>query len=361
MNTQQPTNKLETALLLAMGVVIFLSKPAIYIISLLLIILAVVRLTVNPLYRRSVLDQPLFYASIFLFSLGVISAAVGSNDPNDVGWMAKKTMLIPLTVPFLLAFASNTNRLASLVGIIVGFWIAFILTGNLHDWSWSGKRLQGATWLVDTWGVICAMLIVFMTPLVFKSSLRGIWRLVLICTLLGAILMLLTTGARGAWLGVFLSIFIYLAMKQRTALFIVIALGIFTSFLAQSFYPKQVESTKARITSITSFETNSSAYIRIALWEAGTALIIKQLTSGDKGFWFGNGHDGKNEIANNFYYNEFSDKAAFKPGILEKYDWKINDLHNMYLQSIFHVLASYRPHTQRPRAHAILGSTPFIT
>jgi hypothetical protein len=57
--------------------------------------------------------------------------------------------------------------------------------------------------------------------------------------------------------------------------------------------------------------------------------------AGEKGFWFGHGQMGKGDLANTFYYEIFTHQATLKPGILEEHHWHVNDLHNMYLESIF--------------------------
>ena len=326
------TLKLETAFIFLLGFAIFISKPLIYLSILLLIGVTLVRIATDPDYRYELFDNKLFWASSGVFVLGVVSAAIGSSYAEDIGWMAKKTMLLPMVVPLLTAFTFKTNRIAALSGAVIGFWVAFVLTGNMHNWTWSGGRYEGATWLVDAWGVICAMLIVLLTPLVFLTTVNLRWRIILALTVLGALMMLISTGARGPWLGVFTSVFVYLAFKQRMALVTVALLGGAFLFAANSLWTQQIEAFKERAQSIANVQTDASNYIRLALWETGSGLIQKQLYSGEKGFWFGNGNRGLVEPATNFYRNEFGATANIKPGLLN--DTIIDDLHNMYLQSI---------------------------
>jgi hypothetical protein len=327
--------KLETGFIFLLGLAICLSKPLIYLSTLLLMGVLAVRLLADPEYRQSLFNNRLFWASVGVFVLGVVSAAIGSSHPDDVGWMAKKTLLLVLLVPLLLAFEHKTNRVAALTGVLLGFWIAFVLTGNLYEWRWSGNRYEGATWMVDTWGVLCAMLILCLTPLVFVFASQWKWRAVLMVTLVGAMLMLVTTGARGPWLGVAAGGVLYLAIKQRRALLVVGAIGVAALFVANSLWPQQISAFQSRAQSIANTQTDMSNVIRLALWETGAALITKQLVTGDKGFWFGNGHEGKAALANDFYYNEFKDKATFKPGVLADIGWQVDDLHSMYFVSVF--------------------------
>jgi len=334
----QPTPsalKLETALIFLLGMVIFLSKPMIYLTILLLFVLTAVRLAKSPPYRHEMFGSRIFWASVAVFVLGVLAAAIGSDYTEDLGWMAKKTLPLMMIVPLLLAFSQKTNRTAALTGVVLGFWIAFVLTGNIHYWSWSGERWSGATWLVDTWGVLCAMLILLLTPLVFLTTQNWQWRVVLIATILGALVMLIFNGARGPFVGVAAGLSTYLLFKQQKAFLIIAALTIFSFFSVSQLIPQQTAAVKDSYASIVDFENNPSSYVRLALWEVGAALIKKQLVDGDKEFFWGNGHTGKGELANDFYYNYFIDHAVISPDKLLKLNWKINDLHNMYLESIF--------------------------
>lgn len=327
--------KLETGFIFLLALAIFVSKPLIYLSILLLIAVTLVRVAKDHNYRHELLGSKLFWASTGVFVFGLLSTVVGSGYAEDVGWMFSKTMLLPMAVPLLLAFAHKNNRMAAIAGTVVGFWIAFVLTGDMHNWTWSGDRIEGATWLIDSWGVICAMLIVLLTPLVFVATHSWKWRAVLVVTILGAMVMLITTGARGPWLGVVAGGVVYLAMKQRLAMVAVVALGIATLLALNSLWPHQINAFKNRAQSITNVETDASNYLRLAMWETGIALITKQVVSGDKGFWFGYRKKGKGGLANDFYYNEFIDQAKIKPGVLKEYNWQLTDFHNSYIESVF--------------------------
>jgi len=335
MNIKLPLLKLETTLLFTMGMVIFLSKPAIYLVSLLLLGLTTIRLLTDPEYRHTVFANRMFWASTALFVFGVVAAAIGSSYPEDIGWMAKKTMLLPMVVPFLIAFAEQKNRTAGLLGVLVGFWIAFVLTGNMHNWHWSGGRYEGATWDVGMWGVLCALLMVFSTPFIFNKHYSSSFRFLLALTFICAFVMLVTSGSRGPMLGAFSGILIYMLFNQRTALLTVFVASIVIFFLGSKVWPTQFESFHQRATSVTNTETDASNYIRLALWETGFAQIKSQLLDGDKRFWLGNGHDGHIKVSTEFYKN-FSTYANIKPGLLLDLNQEkiIGDFHNMFIQAI---------------------------
>lgn len=331
---QLALTKSENSLIGLLGFGVFTSKPLIYLALALLIANTCARLAIDETYRQALIPNRLFWASLGLFSLGVASAALASTHPEDAVWMSKKTMVLLLAAPLLLAFQHATARAVALAGLMLGFWSAFLLTGNMHGWTWSGQRLDGATWLVDTWGVLCAMTIVLLTPVIFAQHLPRRWRLGVAVTVLGAGLMLLTTGARGPWLGVVAGAGLFLVIKQRKALLgLCIAAGI-GFFAAQIVWPAQTKAFETRLLSITNTQTDASNSIRLALWETGAALIAKQFRTGDIGFWLGNGQTGKAEIANKFYYEEYKDQASQHSSVLEKMGWQVNDMHNMYLESM---------------------------
>lgn len=329
------TTKLETALIFLLGFAIFVSKPLIYLSILLLIAVTMARIASDQDYRHELLDNRLFWASSGVFVFGLLATLIGSGYAEDVTWMFTKTMLLPMVIPLVIAFGEKTNRTAAITGAIVGFGLAFVLTGNLHNWTWTGDRYAGATWLIDTWGVICAMLILVLSPLVFVTKTNWGWRGLLLVTLLGAIIMLLINGARGPWLGVITGVTIFIVLKQFRRLPLVAAVAILFFYALTVLLPKQMEATYSRVESIADTQTNPSSYLRMAMWETGYALITKQLMTGDKGFWFGYQKKGRGDLPNDFYYNEFMDRAKVKPGVLKEYNWKLTDFHNSYLESVF--------------------------
>lgn len=336
MTNNTTVTKLETVLLFALGMVIFLSKPAIYLLCLLLLGLNVFRLLANRVYRQEVFSRKLFWASTGLFVLGVVATAVGSSYPEDVGWIAKKTMLLPMVVPLLIAFTNPANRIAGMSGVLLGFWIAFVLTGHMYNWSWSGGRYEGATWDVGMWGVLCAMLMVLVTPVLFHHKLAWPWRILMSITFIAAAIMLTTTGSRGPMLGAAAGVFVYLAFQQRKALIGLLAVGAIAIYGMAFVWPLQIAAFKDRALSVTNTQTDASNYIRLALWESGLAQIQHQLINGDRGFWLGNGHTGHEEKSTAFYM-DFSANAKVKPGLLldispTDEDF-IKDFHNMYIQS----------------------------
>jgi hypothetical protein len=333
-STKPLTLKLETSLIFLLGLALFISKPLIYLSTLLLIATVVTRLIIDQPYRHILFDSRVFWASVGVFLLGVVSASIGSDYSEDVAWMVRKSMVLLLMAPLVLSFGDKTNQLAGLLGVLLGFWIAFVLTADMYNWSWSGGRYEGATWDVGMWGVVCAMLMTFLTPLLFAGSNGWGWRVVVVTTIMAAAFMLITTLTRGPWLGAAAGVLIYMIIKQRKALLIFTVAMASIFYTAKGIWPDQVASFESRVQSISNTQGDASNYIRLALWEAGTGLVKKQLVEGDKRFWFGNGATGKDIVANDFFYNEFKDKATVKPGELEAMGWHVGDMHNMYIDSM---------------------------
>jgi hypothetical protein len=60
MNNEKVLEKTETILLFTLGAVFFLSKPAIYLVSLLLLTLTGLRLLTTPIYRHEVFKSHFF-------------------------------------------------------------------------------------------------------------------------------------------------------------------------------------------------------------------------------------------------------------------------------------------------------------
>jgi len=328
--------KLETGFIFLLGLAIFISKPLIYLSILLLIGVTLVRIATKQEYRHELFDNRLFWTSSGVFVFGLLATLIGSEYVEDVGWMAKKTMLLPMVVPLLMAFSQKINRIAAIAGVVMGFWIAFVLTGNMYNWTWSGDRYAGATWDVGMWGVVCAMLMALLTPMIFNRTTPLKWRALLVITFMGATVMLVTTGSRGPILGAAAGILIYLVFKQQKALIWLLATSGLILYALSIATPEQMNAFQYRAQSITNTQTDASNYIRLALWETGLAQIKDQLKNGDISLLVGSGHKGHEQISSEFY-RKFTQHAKTQPGLLltlgASEDKIVRDFHNMYIQS----------------------------
>jgi O-antigen ligase len=325
--------RLETGLLFLLGMAVFLSKPLIYLAIILLTGLMLLRMATDPGYRSALWRQRVFWWSVALFGLGLLAVGIGSPYAEDVGWIGKKTLILLLVGPFFLAFAQRHNRLAALLGVLSGFWIAFVLTGQMHGWHWSGARYEGATWDVGAWGLLCAMLAVLLTPLVFVVRKGWAWTAVLATTVCGALLMLAISGSKGPMLGAATGIGLYLLMQQRKALLALAVAGPLALWAAAGVWPQQIGALAQQVQSIGRVQTEATSYIRLAIWENGWAFLQQRWSEGDKALWLGHGHTGKSEQVNAFFYEDFKARATVQPGALEAMHPNVADQHNMYLDS----------------------------
>jgi hypothetical protein len=324
--------RLENFLLLALGFGIFISKPVIHISSGLLILLFAVKTIVDSDYRVSLWRSPATKVALGIFLLGVIGTALGSGSIDDTVWIARKSIYLLLIGPLLLAFTNSANRTSALSGLFLGFWLAFVLTAHENHWTWAGHHTHGATWLVDTWAVLCALLACFLVPLALNRSYSSKYRALFALTILAALFMLLTTGSRGPWLGTAIGITFYLVMRQRRLLLYLVVLSTIAYLPVKHVWPDQVNSLEARVLSIGNTKTDESNFVRLALWETGLAHISAQITSGNFIALTGQGRTGSTEALNEFYNSGFAEVAVINPGWLR--DVNINDLHTMYLDSI---------------------------
>ena len=328
---KNPRTVVQSLLVFALGFGIFVSKPVIYISSVLLFLFAVYRFTFDRDYRSAVLAYKIYLSAIGLFIAGIAFSAIGSTQPNDVGWIARKSLYLLLIGPLLIAFTERYSRASALAGIAVGFWGALLLTVSMPGWQWSGYRNAGATWDVGTWAVICTLLICFLMPLVLTFKRSTIWLATGVATILGSLVMITSTGSRGPLLGVLTGAFVYLIFYHRRLLTIIMLASAFAFFPLKAIMPEQMTSLQNRVQSIAALTSDESNLTRLALWEVGIALFKKQLATGSPNLWVGAGHDNSTILITKFYEEEFSAHAKVAHGLLM--NRPINDLHNMYLDS----------------------------
>lgn len=310
----------------------YMSKPLIYLSSISLIAITVILSITDKGYKDVLINSKIFKASIILFCIGVFLGSPSSHYfIEDSAWMAKKTMMLLLIAPLLIAFKKEENRRMAIIGIMCGFSLAFILTGHHNEWAWIGKRVEGGTWPVDTWGVICSLTIAFAIPVFLLKDFNFKFKILLLVLILASSMMLIASGARGAWIGVLSGIFIYLLFKNKKALLVLLFTLVAVNITMKHIFPVQYEFVKDRFQSITEIEEDESNFTRIALWETGLWQIKKDGSQLNAGFFLGRGHAGHVKKSTDFYQNEFQTIAIIKPGLLN--DRPINDFHNMYIQS----------------------------
>jgi len=272
-------------------------------------------------------------AALLIYLLGIVATVIHPTTITDITWIARKNIYLLILPPLLIAFQDKQNRALGLAGLLMGFWISFLLTMYENGWRWSGERTDGATWLLDLWGTLCALFAIFLLPMVFNQKSAITLRLLLSVTILAALLMVIMTAARAPLLGAAIAGGIYLLLQQRRVLFIICVM-LFASYIPlKSLYPVQLSSFETRLMSITDIKNDESNLIRLYLWKLALAKSTYQLTNDTTTLLFGSGP--KNHI--NDYRLFFEETGKLSPAekeFLSMHGYPSNEVHNMYLDAI---------------------------
>ena len=326
------TNKIEGFLIFGLGASIFLSKPSIYIFTSLLIVLAILRSIIDPNYRTLLLSNKIFIAAGSLYTFGILSTAIGSLSISDTAWIARKSLYLLLIGPLLIAYTQKSNQASGLIGIILGFWISFLLTASKHNWHWNGERLDGATWLIDNWAVLCALLAAFLLPIAFQDkNLSKKTKIAIYLTLIVAFLSLLTTGARGPWIGVAVGCAIFLGLYNLKSLLGIVLIFSVLIFPAKEIWPTTLQNIQNRVSSIVDLKYDESNQTRIAIWKTTYAFLENLWINGNKQLWLGSGKSGFVRSVTNFHTHMMQGSNTKNIEIIKNRE--IGDAHNMYLDS----------------------------
>jgi O-antigen ligase len=142
--------------------------------------------------------------------------------------------------------------------------------------------------------------------------------------------MMLLSGARGPWLGVFLATGLYLLLEHRKLLLTLIILAIVTYLPAKHFYPTQLQYLESRILSIADTEGEHS--VRLNLWKLSMAQNRDKLTKNPITLLFGSGP--KNHIHEyRAYFEATPHLTPEEKNFLSSHGYPTGEVHNMYLDS----------------------------
>ncbi len=332
---------LETVLIFALGLGIFISKPVIYAASGALVALAIFRVALDPQYRSEFFSTRLTLASLGLFILGLIATLIHPGTSDEIAWTARKLLYLPLLPVLYVSFKQESNRGAGMAGTIVGFWIAALLTMQSINWQWSGGRVAGATWLVDVWGVLTGLFVSFLLPRVFQPNVRWQLRLLVVVTAAAAFVMLLLSGARGPILGTMVGGLIYFVLYQRKMFAVIVTLLVVAYFPVKQLLPAEINYLESRIASITKTADpdtapenfNASNWVRLQLWKTALAQNAYKLEHAPLTLLFGSGPNNQiNDLR--AFYDKWSGMPQKHKELLSSFGYPTNELHNMYLDSI---------------------------
>ena len=330
--------RLENLLVLMLGVSIFVSKPIIYASSGLLILYCLIRIVIDKPYGCRILTSPLTWASVAIYLLGVVATIIYPTTLEDTAWIARKSLFLLSFVPLYFAFADKRNRNWALFGLLGGFWIATALT--LLEANWRPEdltRLDGATWLVDVWGVLCSLFAVFLLPRVYDRNSPMTVRVVVATTVLASLYVLFLTGARGPWLGAFIGIGAYLLLFQWKTLALLMLIGALGYIPARQALPDSFAKLEEKVASMVDTggrdtATSESNWIRLQLWKLSIAQDKEKFKNEPLELLFGSGPLNHLQAFKSFFNKTdvlpVQDKAR-----LSRNNFPSNDVHSMYLDA----------------------------
>lgn len=337
METKPPALRAENWMVFALGFGIFLSKPIIYATTGVLTVYFLARCIKETAYRKSAFSDRLIVTGLVIYIFGLIACLLMPTTLEELGVLARKSLYLVIFAPLILAFRQPSNRSYALTGLLVGFWVAAFMT-FLQIGQHPYGRLPGATWLVDVWGVLCALFLVFLVPRVFDRACSMRLRALLAITALTALtafVLLSLSGARGPWLSACLTIAIYLLFYQRKTLGVLLVLAVIAYFPLKHFAPTPVTQLEQRVASITDTQTNMSNWIRLTLWKLSFAHSLEKLKTNPGELLLGSGGVSHYEKVLDFFEKTDALTLAEKEQLsAPDFGYPSNDIHNLYLDSI---------------------------
>jgi hypothetical protein len=334
MNTITTARRAENLMVFALGAGLFISKPVIYATTGFLTLYFLLRCLKDSTYRRAAFSNKLIVAALAIYVFGLLACLLMPTTLEDLGFLARKSLYLVIFAPLLLAFRQSSNRYFALAGLIIGFWVAAIMT-LLQIEQLQAGRLAGATWMVDVWGVLCALFFVFLMPRIFDSQFSVSMRVLLSLTALTAFIFLILSGARGPWLGAFIGVGFYFFFYQRRTLGIILVIAIIAYFPIKHFAPAPAAQIEQRVASIVDARNNMSNWIRLTLWKLSIAHNVEKLETNPGELLLGSGGISHFEKVYDFFErtDALTPEEKIQLSTIEV-GYPSNDIHNMYLDSI---------------------------
>lgn len=333
-DTHTTTLRAENLMVFTLGLGLFLSKPVIYIATGFLTLYFLIRCLTDPVYRRTAFSNKFIVAALAIYVFGLVACLLMPTTLEDLSVIARKSLYLVIFAPLLLTFRQPSNKNFAIAGLLIGFWIAAILTVLQIEQLQTG-RLPGATWMVDVWGVLLALFFVFLTPRIFNLQESTPMRVIFALTALTAFILLILSGARGPWLGAGIAVGLYLLFYQRRALGIILVITIIAYFPIKHFAPAPVAQIEQRIVSIVDTKADMSNWIRLTLWKLSIAHSVDKFETNPGELLLGSGSTSHFEKVYDFFEKTDALTAEEKSQLsAPDVGYPTNDMHNMYLDAI---------------------------
>lgn len=326
-------NLLEATLVFCLGFGLFISKPVIYIASTALVLVFLTKVLSQADYRRAVRGNQWVTAGILLYLLGLVATLIYPGYWLDVSFYARKSLFLLLFGAMLIACQRQDTRISGLIGVLLGFWLAAMLTIYEMPWDGDGHRLRSASWPVDIWGVLCGLLAAFLIPSILSDRYSKLTRSVFAATALAAVIFMLLSGSRGPTLAIGAAVFLYLMLAHRRILLVALLVGLLMYWPTKTIWPDHINQIESRIASIGQTTTDESNWIRLHLWRLSIAQDQQKWADDPWVFLFGSGPENHiHEIR--AFFNTTTTLTPEEKERLESFDYPSNDVHNMYLDSV---------------------------
>ncbi|MBQ9939936.1 MAG: O-antigen ligase family protein [Clostridia bacterium] len=213
---------------------------------------------------------------IFIFLGGIVSVTPTESTKSAAVFIA--LMLNYLLTANLIRSNALMNRFMNslvfsmFITTIIGLYQKFFMTANTtwHDTTMFediGTRIYSTFQNPNVYGEYLVMSIPVAVALLFTCTGQG-KRYPVFIACVSALLALVYTQSRGAWLAFIISMAIYLMVKTSRIL-VVYLLGIFSIPLLPAILPESIVS---RFTSIGNLADSSTSY-RVSIWEAAVKMI----------------------------------------------------------------------------------------
>ena len=332
-------DRLESFCVLLFAVAVFIWKPGIYVASGLICLYLILRTTIETEFRNTLWNSTLAKLSLGMYALGLITATLGAETYQDVAWMARKTLFLPIVVFLAFALKRQINQRLAMAGLVIGFWIASVITLWNHDWQMNFGGRMGGTWLLGTWDSLLGLFFPFMVLYLLRtwstSSTSTTWltKAIYAITTLMACVMMLLAGGRAPWLGALIGLMMYfLILKPNRKLLLgVVGIAAVVGMIGLTAFQDKVQPIVDRFATVTNTTTEGSNWVRLRLWEIGGHQLAYFAANDPMSFAFGGGalsYDAK-QI-------EFFKTLPYDPDDrqrLQEYGYPTGDTHNTYIDN----------------------------
>ena len=327
---------LESFCVLLFAVAIFIWKPGIYVASGLICLYLILRTAIEVEFRNTLWNSNLAKLSLGMYAVGLITATLGAETYQDVAWMARKTLFLPIVVFLAFALKRRVNQQLAMTGLVIGFWVASVITLSNHDWQLNFGGRMGGTWLLGTWDSLLGLFFPFMVLYLIRTwsaSTTWLTKAIYVITTIMACVMMLLAGGRAPWLGALIGLMIYfLILKPNRKLLLgMVGITAVVGLIGLTVFQDKVQPIVDRFATVTDTTTDGSNWVRLRLWEIGGHQLVDFAKNDPLSLAFGGGalsYDAKQiEFFKTLSYDPDDRKR------LQEYGYPSGDTHNTYIDN----------------------------